>query len=129
MTFTHSFTELGENNVYALVINTNSGCTQDTSFIIEIQGIPDPLNNVFSPNNDGINDEFLFGEYAMENVEVYIYTRWGQEVYSWVGENKAWDGKGADGQDLPEAVYFFVFRAEGIDGHYYEEKGSVTLLR
>ena len=65
----------------------------------------------------------------MENVEVYIYNRWGQEIYSWVGENKAWDGKGADGQHLPEAVYFFVFKAEGVDGYYYEKKGSVTLLR
>ena len=65
----------------------------------------------------------------MENVEVYIYNRWGQEVYSWVGENKAWNGKGADGQYLPEGAYFFVFKAEGTDGYYYEKKGSVTLLR
>ena len=42
---------------------------------------------------------------------------------------RAWDGKGADGQHLPEGVYFFVFKAEGVDGHYYEKKGSVTLLR
>ena len=81
------------------------------------------------PNNDDVNDVFNFGEYGMDNVEVYIYNRWGQEVYSWTGENKAWDGRGADGQGLPEGVYFFVFKADGIDGHYYEEKGSITLLR
>ena len=66
---------------------------------------------------------------GMENIDVRIFNRWGQEVYFWVGENKSWDGKGADGQDLPEGVYFFIFKADGIDGQYYEEKGSITLLR
>jgi gliding motility-associated-like protein len=107
-----------------------TGCTDSVPFSIEAQGFPnDTIFNVFSPNNDGINDDFIFGEYGMENIDVQIFNRWGQEVYSWTGENKAWDGRGADGQDLPEGVYFFVFKADGIDGHYYEEKGSVTLLR
>ena len=121
---------VGLNNVYVILTNQVTGCTDTVLFIIEAQGFPnDTIFNVFSPNSDGINDNFTFGEYGMDNVEVDIYNRWGQEVYSWTGENKAWDGRGADGQDLPEGVYFFVFKADGIDGHYYEEKGSVTLLR
>ena len=128
MTFTHLFSEIGINNVYVLVQNANSGCIDSIAFAIEVQGVPE-INNVFSPNNDGINDDFTFGEFAMENVDVTFYNRWGQEVYSWTGENKAWDGRGADGQNLPEGVYFFVFKADGIDGHYYEEKGSITIIR
>ena len=128
MTFTHLFSEIGANEIYVLVQNANSGCIDSVPFTIEVQGVPE-INNVFSPNNDGINDDFTFGEFGMENVDVAIYNRWGQEIYSWTGENKAWDGKGADGQNLPEAVYFFVFKADGIDGHYYEEKGSITIMR
>mgnify|MGYP001406581756 CR=1 FL=1 len=30
---------------------------------------------------------------------------------------------------LPEGVYFFVMEAEGIDGEFYSEKGTVTLIR
>ena len=97
-------------------------------FIIFVQGISN-INNVFSPNNDGINDKFSFGEFGMKNIEVVIYNRWGQEVYSWNGENIAWDGRGADGENLPEAVYFFALKADGIDGRYYEEKGSITIVR
>jgi len=128
----HEFTvnNVGVNNVYVILTNEVTGCTDSVSFIIDAQGIPNSeIFNAFSPNNDGINDDFTFGEFGMENVEVVIYNRWGQEVYSWTGENKEWDGRGADGQNLPEAVYFFVFKADGLDGHYYEEKGSVTIMR
>ncbi len=121
---------VGLNNVYVILTNQVTGCTDTVLFIIEAQGFPSgEIFNVFSPNNDGTNDNFTFGEYGMEKIDVKIFNRWGQEVYSWTGENKAWDGRGVDGQDLPEGVYFFVFKADGIDGHYYEEKGSVTLLR
>jgi hypothetical protein len=50
-------------------------------------------------------------------------------VYTWVGENKSWNGKGIDGSNLPEGVYFYMFKGDGVDGHFYEEKASITLLR
>ena len=86
-------------------------------------------NNIFSPNGDGINDVFSFGEYAMDKMNVEIYNRWGERVYSWDGENKSWDGNGVDGQPLSEGVYFYVLQATGQDGYYYEKKGSITLVR
>ena len=60
---------------------------------------------------------------------VEIYNRWGETVFSWEGEKKAWDGKGYDGQMLPEGVYFYIMEAEGIDGEFYSEKGTVNLIR
>ena len=127
-TFSYTFTEIGANYVYVLVQNANTGCIDTVNFTIEVQGVPE-INNVFSPNGDGINDEFIFGEYGMKSVEINIYNRWGEQVYSWEGDGRAWDGKGADGQDLPEAVYFYILNAEGEDGRYYEEKGAVTIMR
>ena len=51
-------------------------------------------------------------------------------VYNWVGENKTWNGTHSiTGRDVPEGVYFYMFKGDGVDGHYYEEKGSITLLR
>jgi gliding motility-associated-like protein len=123
-----SIDNIGENNVYVTVSNTLTGCDTVIYFIIDVQGIPE-MNNVFSPNSDGINDEFYFGEYAMANFDVSIYNRWGQLVSSWNEMNQSWDGKGIDGNNLPEGVYFYVLVAEGADGHYYDYKGSVTLLR
>ena len=48
----------------------------------------------------------------MNVFNVEIYNRWGETVFSWEGEKKAWDGKGYDGQMLPEGVYFYVMEAE-----------------
>ena len=124
----HSFNEIGINEVYIEVQNMNSGCIDDTSFIIEVQGIPE-IHNVFTPNNDGVNDYFDFDEYAMKSIQVQIYNRWGELVYSWNSLNTVWDGKGIDGEDLPEGVYYYVLRSTGEDGYSYDKKGSITLLR
>jgi gliding motility-associated-like protein len=128
--FSHKFAadDLGENYVMVMVTNNVTGCFDSVEFNIEVQGMPETAN-VFSPNSDAINDEFTFNEFAMESVDIQIFNRWGQMVYSWVGENKSWNGKGIDGSNLPEGVYFYMFKGDGVDGHYYEEKGSITLLR
>ena len=49
----------------------------------------------------------------MDKINVEIYNRWGERVYSWDGENKSWDGNGVDGQPLSEGVYFYVLQATG----------------
>ena len=123
-----SFTEIGENELYVKVQNMNSGCIDDTVFIIEVQGIPE-IHNVFTPNGDGTNDYFDFGEFAMKDIDVSIYSRWGEMVTNWQDSNYKWDGRGIDGQDLPEGVYYYVLIATGEDGYSYQKKGSITLLR
>ena len=97
------------------------------NFIIEVQGID--YTNVFSPNGDGINDEFIFDKNGIKTVSVEIYNRWGSLVMNWTDLDKGWDGTGSDGQDLPDAVYFYVLTAEGEDGYFYENKSSITLIR
>jgi len=32
-------------------------------------------------------------------------------------------------ENVAEGVYFYVLKSDGEDGHYYQKKGSVTLLR
>ena len=127
---THVFEEVGVHNVALTVTNNATGCHDKIEFPpVVVQGIPDPINNVFTPNGDGKNDEFGFGEIGMKDVEVAIYNRWGEEVYSWEGSDQTWDGKGTNGQDLSEGVYFYVIKALAEDGYFHEKKGTVTLLR
>ena len=107
----------------------NSGCIDDTIFVIKVQGIPE-IHNVFTPNGDGTNDYFSFDEYAMTSIEALIYNRWGELVYSWTSPNQNWDGRGVDGEELPEGVYYYVLNFTGEDGYSYTvKKGSITLLR
>ena len=127
-TFEHVFSEVGPNEVYVVVENDFTGCKYTVDFVVQVQGI-DFTTNVFSPNSDGINDEFVFDETGIKVVSVEIYNRWGSLVMNWTGLDKTWDGTGPDGQKLPEAVYFYVLSGEGEDGYYYENKGTITLRR
>ena len=126
--FIHEFEDLDTNRVFVMLTNEATGCQSSKEFAILVQGMPE-VNNVFTPNDDNVNDTFTFSEYSMESVDVEIFNRWGQLVYAWSGPNKAWTGIGIDGQPVSQGVYYYVFTAQGVDGHYYEKKGSVTLLR
>ena len=87
------------------------------------------IPNVFTPNNDGVNDEYHFSDEMLVELKVTIYNRWGQQVYGFNDVNGSWNGNGFNGELMPEGVYFFIMEAIGVDGTHFEENGSVTLLR
>ena len=78
---------------------------------------------------DGTNDYFDFQDWKFSDLNVAIFNRWGQKVYHWDQPHGFWDGKGYNGQNLPEGVYYYIMYATGENGASIEEKGSVTLLR
>ncbi|MBQ19153.1 MAG: gliding motility protein, partial [Flavobacteriales bacterium] len=43
--------------------------------------------------------------------------------------NGYWDGKTLAGVDAPDGTYFFIIKAEGIDGQQFFEKGTLSLIR
>lgn len=75
---------------------------------------PGPYN-VFSPNNDGVNDFFYISHadsFAINTV--FIYNRWGNliEQYSNYNNNDiSWKGIGKNGTPYPPGTYFYVFTA------------------
>ncbi len=66
------------------------------------------IPNVFSPNNDGINDTWRINQLQyLANVAVEIYNRWGQIVYKSVGYSKPWDGT-YNGNKVPAGTYYYI---------------------
>jgi gliding motility-associated-like protein len=105
------------------------GLCTDTAIVTEIlKGLPDYYKqndaNVFSPNNDGINDCFSpalqiqpdpYDKAFLECSELYVYNRWGELVFDSpksIG-NGCWSGQTTSGQILPEGVYFYRYLFEG----------------
>ncbi|MBX3102383.1 MAG: gliding motility-associated C-terminal domain-containing protein [Bacteroidetes bacterium] len=82
--------------------------------------------NVFSPNNDGINDRW---EPETNNPncleQLSIFNRWGVKIFETAQPAKGWDGRSKHGTDAPEGAYVFVLRLR--DGN--ERSGTVTLIR
>ncbi len=90
------------------------------------------LPNIFSPNDDGVNDYFFPREYLTKGITAFsmdIYNRWGQLVYQTTSiEGRGWDGK-LNSIPQPEGVYIYVIKATFKDGRTMSKNGNITLLR
>lgn len=64
------------------------------------------MPNGLSPNGDGINDEiFIVCDEEYPNMQIRIYSRWGNMVYE--GEPTGFNGQ-FKGADLPDGTYFYI---------------------
>ena len=120
-------------DVSVVLMDSNSTCGAVTIPTVTT-GLQAP--NVFTPNGDGINDEFVIKAENMKEVGCAIYNRWGEvvEVGSWqtaVGNKSVivWDGRTTAGAECTEGVYYYIVTAKDNNGKDYEEKGSVSLVR
>ena len=127
----HTYTEDG---TYTVVLIINSGAPNfcpDTFVITIIVEIPSSLvvPNVFTPNNDGFNDEFFVQQQSIETFDCVIFNRWGSKIFEWTDATQGWDGKTDGGSLASEGVYFYILTAKGIDDVEYNMQGTVTLIR
>jgi len=90
--------------------------------------------NVFSPNGDGINEEFRlsFGsDLQVLSMDGTIYDRWGNLVYHSEAISFSWDGNFAEKPMMP-GVYVYTIKVKYTDGNVEREEllaGDVTILR
>jgi len=97
------------------------------------------IPNVFTPNEDGINDKFMVNKTSLKYISVSIFSRNGIKVYDFYGEGqilKEWDGwdghvRNSSARASP-GVYFYIIKALGWDDIRYDSKeyrGFVYLYR
>ena len=92
------------------------------------------INNVFSPNADGINDYFFVKSAGVAMVkELHVVNSWGKTVYSETdipvnSPSQGWDGK-ISGTAQPEGVYYWQAVIEYPDGSRDKKSGNLTLMR
>ncbi|MDX2173370.1 MAG: gliding motility-associated C-terminal domain-containing protein [Bacteroidota bacterium] len=106
------------------------GCndTSDYSFrISDSSGIS--LPNVFTPNNDSINDVFKPKARGIKELKLWVYNRYGVIIYYDDKINCFWDGYTTSGEPCQAGIYFSVCEAVGFDGKSYKVKGNITLIR
>ncbi len=130
---------------YTLTVTDNKGCKN--SVVVEVPYSMDfKFNefdkvNVFTPNNDGLNDSFFpltnfkhdFNTMLsiMNNYDLSIYNRWGLQVYHTNNPFAFWDGKISNSSDINEGTYFWVLKIKSDCLNSKEEmiKGFVQLFK
>ena len=87
------------------------------------------IPNAFTPNDDGINDEFFaIPNESISRFNMVIFNRWGQVLIKLDNIYKHWDGK-YKGRKIQEGVYYWIATYECV-GSPEEKKlqGSVTVI-
>jgi gliding motility-associated-like protein len=88
--------------------------------------------NVFTPNGDGINDEFFLKKDAFDRcfdaLSIKVYNRWGQMVYESEDAKFTWDGKDDSGSEVSEGTYFVILQGF-YGGKEVTQNFPITLFR
>ncbi len=115
---------------HTVVIKDSLGCMIDTSFTIQNPECSLLIPNVFSPNGDNQNDLFFIvsEDPTLQLVEIEIFNRWGNLVYSCKDSlNCIWNGN-INGQPALDGVYVYTltYRKDNSIQHMF---GQVTVLK
>jgi gliding motility-associated-like protein len=124
----YSFTQTGTYQVKLTVSNeTCSASDSVLNIVISTSSIYVP--RVFTPNGDGVNDEFRVGYTSLSSYECWVFNRWGIQVYHGTDPERGWDGTINGGAPAAPSAYYYVIKATGADGIQYNRTGDVNLLR
>jgi gliding motility-associated-like protein len=112
----HKYNFQQPGNYRASLEMTNShGCScQSEDFDISVSESMLVVPNVFTPNGDGVHDEFRVVYRSLKEFQCWIYNRWGHLVYKWDDPAKGWDGT-IHGRPAAAGAYYYVIRALGTD--------------
>ncbi|MBR3945960.1 MAG: gliding motility-associated C-terminal domain-containing protein [Bacteroidales bacterium] len=108
------------------VVDAN-GCKSLTEKVTLVDVDVDCLRipNVFTPNGDGINDEWIIANLGMfPEAQIYVFNRWGQLMFKTTGDGEPWDGS-YRGHYVPAGTYIYVIDLFNDDEPY---KGTVTIV-
>lgn len=132
----------------ALTFTDNNVDTSTATIRYQVRAIPNnPLNftstsnitesnkvlnlffpNAFTPNNDGLNDEFKPVGSFVQEYKMMIFTRWGEMYYYTEDLEQGWNGRSPQGEVMPDGIY--IYHAEVIDHNGVEttHHGTFHLL-
>jgi len=136
-----------------LISRSTEHCVDTSETVILIYIKPSELGavpNVFTPNNDGKNDFFVFYPYdddvknnpgsrfaSIKIFHIAIFDRWGRKVHEFTGDINDWVGNGKDGSpggwngkilntnaDAVPGIYYYIIEAVGWDNVVYKGKNQ-----
>lgn len=113
---------------YTITVTNEQGCAGTATINVTQQIIsPVIIPSAFSPNNDGVNDEFRVFANNITDFSCAIYNRWGQRVFESNNIATPWDGK-HKGIQQEVGVYAYFITLQQNDGTQHTYKGNVTIL-
>lgn len=87
------------------------------------------IPNVFTPNNDDVNDYFSVKTHNINNFNCQIYNRWGQLMFEFNDTNSNWNGNTKNQSPCSNGVYFYQITYTDGGNKTISKTGHIQLLR
>ncbi len=114
-------------------ITAQNGCGTDTAQMnIVFEACPCTLilPNAFTPNGDGVNDNFRpLHACDMTDYNMTIFNRYGEKIYFSKDPLEGWNGRARTDKPLPGAYVWMVNYIKPSNKQLVQKQGSVLLLR
>jgi gliding motility-associated-like protein len=127
-----TFRDTGTYKIQQIVLHP-SGCSDTAIAFIPIYPVVKFfMPNAFTPNNDGLNDDFIpIGSFdGLRQYSFTIWNRWGDRIFSTNDYNAGWNGqRNNTGDHAPPGVYAYLLEYLDVLGQKQVLKGHCTLIR
>lgn len=114
-----------------LISYGDSGCQDSEKKCIKVyQELIVYIPNTFTPNLDETNDQFKVKGTGIKLVQMDIFNRWGQQIFTSQGDiSIGWSGKDNSGKLVKQDVYLYKIIVTDFIGLQHEFIGKVHLIR
>jgi gliding motility-associated-like protein len=123
------YSKYGTKNIL-LKITDKDNCSDQK--IVSINVLKDlDMPNVFTPNFDGMNDNFELFDSIFKTYDIYVFNRWGNKVFEETNKTGTflWDGSNKNKTELENGVYFYNLFGTFEDGTILNKQGGVTIFK
>ncbi len=140
------FTTVTNNNISVLQFVNNANIVSHCSDVIRLDtpktcvldvttnNLPTEseffVPNVFTPNNDNINDLFKVNLTNYSDFKIDIFNRWGEEIFESTSPLISWNGKIKNTQEnADDGTYYYIITILDTSNSEKKYKGFLTLIR
>ncbi len=119
-----------ETTTYCVTVTDANSCRDSACVIVTLDFICGEIfvPTIFSPNDDGNNDNLCVLGNCVQTLSFTIYSRWGEKVFETTDPRICWDGT-YKGKIMNTGAFVYVLEATLTDGTIVQEKGNFTLVR
>lgn len=110
-----------------LTVTDDKGCTATSiqSYFVMEEVYLYPIN-IFTPNDDSLNDYFQIPMKGIAHFNISIFNRWGELLVKLNNENPKWDGR-INGKLVPCGSYFYILSATSFNKQLFNFSATLTV--
>lgn len=125
----HQYTRPNPANIVCQTVFNAAGCVDSICIPVEsVINVVNDLPSAFTPNGDGVNDQFFVRGFGITKMTLRVFNRQGLMVFESQTQSIGWDGR-YKGLPQPMDAYAWTLDIEYFTGEKFRKKGDVTLIR